>query len=202
MFRWYSILWGFFALLLDTQTFAASNDSLPISGGSYVRSQQDCKALRAGTLEMIDLEVSANRREYGVPEAGCVVANVKKLRQKRFLVTSDCTEAGEPFQQTFILDLVSNTKIKMDGTALLLCGSKSQKSKTETDKVGELIGQWHSANEGCRGGLGDDAATFKQCNQRDALGARLSAAKWCYGREGQSSFEYEWHRCTEGSIKG
>ncbi|MDX8521122.1 hypothetical protein [Mesorhizobium dulcispinae] len=64
----------------------------------------------------------------------------------------------------------------------------------------KLIRQWQVANENCRGGSGDDPQTEKACATRDALGRQLEAAKWCYGKNGQSGYQYKWHRCGKGSI--
>lgn len=81
--------------------------------------------------------------------------------------------------------------------------SQEQSPKNERKKATpptRLIRQWQIANENCRGGSGDDPQTERACNARDALYRQLGAAKWCYGKNGQSGYQYKWHRCGKGSI--
>ena len=63
-----------------------------------------------------------------------------------------------------------------------------------------LIESWLAAEERCRGGAGDDPATFAACDQRDWALEKLNAAGWCYGREGESNAEFQWHTCGPGSL--
>ncbi|MEY9829943.1 hypothetical protein ABIA25_001758 [Sinorhizobium fredii] len=58
-----------------------------------------------------------------------------------------------------------------------------------------IISQWHDQNGDCRGGSGDSAETWKACDRREAIGAKLEAVGWCYGREGEAGYQMEWHAC-------
>lgn len=81
--------------------------------------------------------------------------------------------------------------------------SQEQATKAEIKRATpptKIIRQWEVANENCRGGSGDDPQTDKACRSRDALSRQLEAAKWCYGKQGQSGYQYKWHRCGKGSI--
>lgn len=67
-------------------------------------------------------------------------------------------------------------------------------------KPGALIKQWTDLNSRCRGGSGDDPKTMQACEQRDAVGKRIDAAGWCYGKDGQMAYQYQWHACAKGSL--
>lgn len=68
-------------------------------------------------------------------------------------------------------------------------------------KPGEMIAEWTRLNSLCRGGSGDNPATMKACGERDALTPRIEAAGWCYGQNGQSGYQYQWHACTARSLR-
>jgi len=67
--------------------------------------------------------------------------------------------------------------------------SQSQYPKTQIDQAERL-------NSRCRGGSGDDPATMKACEQRDAAYDRLAKAGWCYGKEGDAGYQRTWQRCA------
>jgi hypothetical protein len=71
------------------------------------------------------------------------------------------------------------------------------------DAAGELeamlLQDYAAYNTRCRGGSGDDTATFQACGARDYVGWLLGNLGWCYGREGEAGFEMKWHRCAENS---
>lgn len=211
--------------LIGGGPMAHASDALPIADGSYMRSANACEQFRKGELDSIEFSVSKAGHAYEVPEVGCVVASVRKLRINRYAVEADCLETGNPFQRSFILDVEGEQTIRIDGEQLTACNAKPPTAKLSqgTDLPGitivpanresgrnaetptapsptRLIRQWQAANENCRGGSGDDPQTEKACNARDALSRQLEAAKWCYGKKGQSSYQYKWHRCGKGSI--
>lgn len=66
----------------------------------------------------------------------------------------------------------------------------------------KLIEQWSELNGRCRGGSGDDPKTLKACDLRDNLDAsKMKPRNLCYGKEGQSGYQYEWHRCVAESLR-
>ncbi|TPI27106.1 hypothetical protein FJW07_31510 [Mesorhizobium sp. B3-1-9] len=204
---------------------ANATDSLPVADGAYMRSANACEQFRKGELDSIEFSVSKGGHAYEVPEAGCVVASVRELRINRYAVEADCLEAGNPFQRSFILDVESKQTIRIDGEQLTACDAEAPTPKlgqgsdlpgiptvpanrksepkaeaTKATSPAKLIGQWQVADENCRGGSGDDPKTEKACSARDALARQLETAKWCYGKNGQSRYQYKWHRCGKGSI--
>lgn len=60
-----------------------------------------------------------------------------------------------------------------------------------------IIAQWQDENGKCRGGSGDADATWKACERRDAIGSKLDAVGWCYGRQGEYGYQMHWHRCDD-----
>ncbi|MBZ9940140.1 hypothetical protein LB533_03375 [Mesorhizobium sp. BR1-1-13] len=216
-------------LVLQSLVFSASvanaMDALPIADGAYMRSASYCEQFRKGELDSIEFSVLKGGHAYEVPEVGCVIASVHKLRTNRYAVEADCLETGNPFQRSFILDVEGEQTIRIDGEQLTACehwavvgkpsqgtdlpgipivpANKKNETKGETTTAtspARLIRQWQAANENCRGGSGDDPQTVKACGARDVLADQLEAAKWCYGKNGQSGYQYKWHRCQKGSI--
>lgn len=83
-------------------------------------------------------------------------------------------------------------------TALLLAtGLPAQAQDAETQA---LLADEAILNGRCRGGSGDDTDTWQACGARDYVGWLLSERGYCYGKDGQSGAEMEWHPCTEGSL--
>lgn len=58
-----------------------------------------------------------------------------------------------------------------------------------------ILAQWQNENGNCRGGSGDSDETWKACGRRDAIGKKLEAVGWCYGRPGEAGYQMNWHRC-------
>jgi len=64
-----------------------------------------------------------------------------------------------------------------------------------------MLNRWQFLNEGCRGGSGNDEATWRACDAREHTQQSLSAAGWCYGRIGEYGYQMNWHRCGTNSVK-
>lgn len=64
-----------------------------------------------------------------------------------------------------------------------------------------MIVRTETLNDICRGGSGSDADTQKACRAREEPAEVLTAMGYCYGKDGQSESEYEWHHCGPGSLK-
>jgi hypothetical protein len=58
-----------------------------------------------------------------------------------------------------------------------------------------IIAQWQKQNSDCRGGPGDSEETMRACERREAVGEKLEAVGWCYGREGEYGYQMNWHVC-------
>jgi hypothetical protein len=70
-------------------------------------------------------------------------------------------------------------------------------------ELSPLILTWHKADELCRTGGGDDPTTQvnEACYQRDFFADLIAQRGWCYGKQGQTISEMEWHRCSSSSLK-
>ncbi|TCA18505.1 hypothetical protein E0H68_03455 [Rhizobium leguminosarum bv. viciae] len=75
---------------------------------------------------------------------------------------------------------------------------KADKGPTEPSR---LIAQWREENGSCRGSAGDDPETWKACERREALGAKLDKIGWCYGRQGEAGYQHQWHACGPDSDR-
>ncbi|WP_245415276.1 hypothetical protein [Hoeflea marina] len=60
-----------------------------------------------------------------------------------------------------------------------------------------IFSQWQEQNGQCRGGPGDSEDTMKACERREAIGAKLEAIGWCYGRPGEYGYQIDWHVCGQ-----
>lgn len=191
-----------------------SAEQLPIADGVYLRDQEQCVLFEKNELDFVDLEIEKNGRAYSLPEVGCLVASANPVRENRFHVEGDCLEAGDLWQHSFFLDVVSSTNIRMDGEDLMLCQSSDisdspplpiarpePASSTPLSLAQELIESWHEENENCRGGSGDDPETQKACDRRGEIGAALDKLNMCYGTNSHRAYQYEWHRCHKDSIR-
>lgn len=84
------------------------------------------------------------------------------------------------------------------GVILSETGSVLKGQKPDIQRV---IGHWQDLNSKCRGGSGNEQATLDACADREKVGETLTAADWCYGREGEYGYQMEWHRCGPTSLK-
>jgi hypothetical protein len=83
---------------------------------------------------------------------------------------------------------------------LASAGYTKRKSAPAKDKnLKALVGQWHKANEVCRGT--SDDGTMPACDRRDEVSAQLDLVGWCYGKKGQAGYQMKWHACGRGSIR-
>ena len=64
-------------------------------------------------------------------------------------------------------------------------------------EVALLIGKEESLNDKCRGGSGDDPATARACDEREAILAEIKAKNWCWGNDGQVGADRVWERCKK-----
>jgi hypothetical protein len=66
--------------------------------------------------------------------------------------------------------------------------------------VDEMIGEWREVHLKCRGSS-DPAVQAWSCDVRRQLDAELARLGYCYGRNNEAAFQYEWHRCGADSIR-
>jgi hypothetical protein len=62
--------------------------------------------------------------------------------------------------------------------------------------VEALMARQRQLNGRCRGGSGDDPATTRACDERDAVMKQIAARGWCWGRADQIEAEKRWERCA------
>lgn len=90
------------------------------------------------------------------------------------------------------------------GIALLACtGAAAQAAYSQVVQQPtpqQLVAAWDYANSKCRGGSGDSPATWRACDEREALSKRLEAMGHCYGKHGEFGYQHSWHRCTPTSC--
>lgn len=114
----------FLALVIVTNV--AANDAafaesrVPIQDGAYLTADE-CDAAEIGELDGVAFAVEKNGREIGLLEGSCVVADVREVRDNRYVVTSDCLEFGEHWEYTFFLDALGPDNIAVDGDELSRC---------------------------------------------------------------------------------
>lgn len=63
-----------------------------------------------------------------------------------------------------------------------------------------LVREWSNANSTCRGSY-DQTETDQACAKRENLDADLVASGLCFGHDGESEVEHEWHVCDPNSIR-
>jgi hypothetical protein len=73
-------------------------------------------------------------------------------------------------------------------------------SLASADTARDLIAIERQLNEMCRGWSGDDPHTGEACEVREKTARLLNKMGWCYGKEGQSGAEMDWHRCGKNSL--
>lgn len=80
------------------------------------------------------------------------------------------------------------------------CGKKAEQNQAEKSDdridVRAMIGEYRQLQDRCRGGSGDDSNTIQACRERDSMFEKITAAGWCYGKEGQAEYEKDWHSCS------
>ncbi|MER8369687.1 hypothetical protein [Mesorhizobium sp. M1378] len=70
-------------ILIAESPAANATDALPVADGAYMRSADLFEQFRKGNVDSIEFSVSKGGHTYDVPEVGCVVASVQKLRTNR-----------------------------------------------------------------------------------------------------------------------
>ena len=65
--------------------------------------------------------------------------------------------------------------------------------------IQEMVSQYKSANEACRGGSGDNPATRKACKHRENIYRRIKESGWCWGPTDAFEYQKHWLVC-KGSI--
>lgn len=72
---------------------------------------------------------------------------------------------------------------------------------TRPAHIQQLIAQWDDLNDRCRGGSGDEQATWASCDQRSKIDQQLEAQGWCYGHEPQAMADRDWEPCRGGETQ-
>lgn len=199
----YVSCWVSAASFLALSNSVSLAQQLPIGEGAYL-TKEECNMAEQGELDMVGFSVEKDGRAVGMHESGCLVASIKPVRQGRYHVELDCREFEDIYQYQFFLDVISGENIRVEGEDLWLCRKgflADIAGDTADRKSDELIEKWEEANEDCRGGFGDDPRTAVACARRDQLANELEKRNLCFGRDGQSRSEYEWHTCTSNSIR-
>ena len=83
---------------------------------------------------------------------------------------------------------------------VLTCAALPGCGKNIPPDVASLIEKTEQLNDKCRGGSGDDPATMKACDARDALIEQIEAMNYCFGTEQQIQAEKRWQECAPAST--
>lgn len=59
----------------------------------------------------------------------------------------------------------------------------------------DLIVQWEDSNNRCRGGFGNDPATYEACDIRSGLFEKLNALGFCHGEGAEYGYQTRWAVC-------
>ena len=78
-----------------------------------------------------------------------------------------------------------------------LAGCRPADRPSASADVQALVARAEALNSACRGGRGDDPATVRACDDRDAAVRQLAARGWCYGTPSDIEAQKEWQRCAD-----
>lgn len=102
------------------------------------------------------------------------------------------------------LSRVSVCILVLTCAAITGCDNKSTSDSAPAQKippdVASLISKADQLNDKCRGGSGDDPATSKACDARDAVIGQIRAKKYCFGTDQQIQAEKTWQECAPASA--
>jgi hypothetical protein len=68
-------------------------------------------------------------------------------------------------------------------------------NNTQSNDAQTLLKQLYVEEDACRGGSGDDKATWVACERRDGLVERLTKLGWCWGPEDVAEYQKSWEFC-------
>jgi hypothetical protein len=106
---------------------------------------------------------------------------------------AESPEQGRISSGTAEFTLVWNTST---GKIISETGRVIATDKNASEPV-RIISQWQDEDGICRGVSGNSPEILKACDRREAIGAKLEAVGWCYGRPGEYGYQMNWHRCDE-----
>jgi hypothetical protein len=78
----------------------------------------------------------------------------------------------------------------------------SSADKKMAAPVQQLVSQYDSANEACRGGSGDNPATHRACQRREDVYSRIQNAGWCWGPAEAFEYQKHWVVCKGKAPQG
>ena len=84
------------------------------------------------------------------------------------------------------------------------CSPASVQARHEVENSKDINGLLvleGSADNKCRGGPGNQPATYVACDERTEYVDRLHMLGMCYGQKGQAGYQLRWHRCGPNSIR-
>lgn len=85
----------------------------------------------------------------------------------------------------------------MLGIGMLLVVACAQPVATNPDAdTRSLILHWSELNSRCRGGFGNDPATWQACEERSEVSAQLETLGFCYGENDDFGYPMDWAVCT------
>lgn len=193
------------ALLLSSVSIASADQRVPLKDGLYANSPAECAAMRRGESDGARYSVDKGGRMFDGPEQACVIASIKKIRANRYHVQTDCREYDEISQQSFILDVPTSEHFAIEGDDYRWCittdglvaavdAAMEKQSALSKLTTAQLVNHWAGAEEGCRGGAGDDSKTNMECDRRTVAAQELNRRGHCY-RKTRSGMD--WISCKK-----
>ena len=73
---------------------------------------------------------------------------------------------------------------------------KPTSNSLQSNDVQTVLKQLYVEEDSCRGGSGDDKATWAACERRDSLVENLTKLGWCLGPEDAAAYEKSWQPCA------
>ncbi len=105
-------------------------------------------------------------------------------------VSPACPSSGNP-----ALGRDDSSVARSDAALQGSSGSPHDVTNGSKADVQELITKWSKLNDRCRGGSGDDPATWRACSERDVLFKQIQTRGYCWGAEGQIEADKTWQKC-------
>jgi hypothetical protein len=73
---------------------------------------------------------------------------------------------------------------------------KPKSDSPQSNDAQTALKQLYVEEDSCRGGSGDNKATWAACDRRDRLVGKLTKLGWCLGPEDAASYEKSWQPCV------
>jgi hypothetical protein len=178
------------AALLAISTSAHAGPTLPKSmlggwcsvdkGSSFVR-----RANAKGDPDCIVV----SRKHYYLSESGCKIEYVERVAQGSYLVRSKCEIGGMADAP-----MISYRMFQLYGGKLVISEVDDLPVNRSTKA---MILKWQALRGDCHGSPDAD----RSCQRAKKLYPAITKRGSCWGKQDQARADFEWHKCTRGSLR-